>query len=429
MEVDKFVNNLGKICDEFAINIIDGTTEEVRFSENTIDLDSEWSNPSYSVFAARGRKVVETSFDSLESWEDKLIELSKMLENAPENPDFYGINPVKFDYHNIQDYRNEDLHAMAGEMIRGALDGGADRAAGLAYLYNLRHRVITPWNDQEYSESSLELVVRAFKGGNSGQEALHYGMDSMGSADPYGAGMSAARTAALTHKKASIDEGKYDVVFSPYTMGALISYNMEFLSYYSINAGLSPFLDRSGRMVASKYVTIFDDPLDKKGAGFTPVDQEGTATSRVNLIENGILKGYLHSYSTGRQSGNKSTGNAGIMQPMPWQIHMAGGGGNQDDMIAGMKRGIFINNSWYTRFQDESNGIFSTVPRDGVFLIENGEVSGTLQGLRISDSILNILMNVKELSREEKYVKWWDEIHSSIMPYALVENVNISKGF
>ncbi|WMT50891.1 MAG: TldD/PmbA family protein [Ferroplasma sp.] len=429
MEIDKFVKNLGKICDEFAINVTDGTTEEVRFSENTIDLDSEWSNPSYTVFAARGKKIVETSLDSLESWEGKLRALSNMLENAPENPDFYGINPVKFSYHNIQEYRNADIHGMAGDMIHGARDGGADRAAGLIYLHNLRNRVITPWNDQEYSESSLELVVRAFKGSNSGQEALHYGMDSMESANPYGAGMSAARTATLTDKKASIDEGKYDVIFSPYTMGTVLSYNMEFLSYYSINAGLSPFLDRAGQVVASKNVTIFDDPLDKRGAGFTPVDQEGTATSRVNLIENGILKGYLHSYSTGRQSGNQSTGNAGIIQPMPWQIHMAGGSGNPDDMIAGMKKGLLINNSWYARFQDESNGTFSTVPRDGIFLIENGEVSGSLEGIRISDSILNILMHVRELSREEKYVKWWDEIHASIMPYALVENVNISKGF
>jgi PmbA protein len=429
VEIDKFVNNLGKICDEFAINIMEGTTEEVRFSVNSIDLDTEWSNPSYSVFAARGKKIVETSFDSLESGETQLRVLSGMLDNAPENQDFYGINPVKFAYRDLHDCRDADIHKMAEDMIRGAMEGGADRAAGLAYLHNLRNRVITPWNDQEYSESSLELMVRAFKGSNSGQEALHYGIDSMESADPYSVGISAGRTATLTGERASIDEGKYDVIFSPYTMGTVLSYNMEFLSYYSINAGLSPFLNKTGKIIASKNVTIFDDPLNKNGAGYTPVDQEGTATSRVNLIDRGILRGYLHSYSTGRQSRNKSTGNAGIMQPVPWQIHMAGGSGNLEDMIGGMKRGLFINNSWYTRFQDESSGIFSTVPRDGIFLIENGEITGTLEGIRISDSILNILMNIKDLSSEEKYVKWWDEIHPSIMPYALVENVNISKGF
>ena len=98
-------------------------------------------------------------------------------------------------------------------------------------------------------------------------------------------------------------------------------------------------------------------------------------------------------------------------------------------MIHGVKRGLFINNSWYTRFQDQSTGTFSTVPRDGVFLIENGEIVGTVSGIRISDSILNILQNISEVSKQEKYVKWWDEIHPSIMPYALIENVNITKGF
>ena len=429
MEIDNFVKQLDKICDEFAINVEEGTTDEVRFSGNRIDLNNKWYYPSYHIFAAKGKKTGEISFDQLESWEKQLNNISSIIDHAPENPDFCGINPVKFNYHHNGIDSEFDLNDISGEMIRGSMDGGADSTAGLSYLHNIKNRIITTWNDQEYFESGLEFVVRSFKDKNSGQEALHFGIDSMKSADPYETGGEAAKTATIIDKKTSIDEGRYEVLFSPYTMGTVLSYNMNFLSYYSINAGLSPFIDKIGKNVASENVTIYDDPLNTRGAGARPVDQEGTATDKVNLIDHGILKNYLHSYSTGKLSGNVSTGNAGIMEPLPWQLHMSGGNYDLDDMIHGMKKGLFINNSWYTRFQDESNGIFSTVPRDGVFLIENGEIAGAVSGIRISDSILNILQNVSQVSKQEKYVKWWDEIHPSIIPYALVKNVNITKGF
>ena len=429
MEIENFVKEIRKICDEFTINIEDGVTDEVRFSQNSIDLNNSWSSPSYNIFVARGKKTAELSFDSLEPGESQLKILHDMLEIAPENPDFYGINPVKYNYHGNQNYHNVDLYDIAGELIQGSLDGGSEKAAGLAYLDHTRNRIITPWNDQEYYNSGLEIVVRAFRGSNSGQEALHFGEGSMESANPYNTGMAAAKTASMSDKTVSINEGRYDVVFSPYTIGTVLSYNVGFLSYYSINAGLSPFIGKIGKQIASENVTIYDDPLNGSGVGYRPVDEEGTATGKLNLIENGLLKTYMHSYSTGKQSGNQSTGNAGIMDPAPWQLHMSPGNSTPEDMIGSIKSGLFINNAWYTRFQDESNGIFSTVPRDGVFLIKDGDIAGNVSGIRISDSILNILKNVVEVSREEKYVKWWDEIAPSIMPYAMVKNVNITKGF
>ena len=41
----------------------------------------------------------------------------------------------------------------------------------------------------------------------------------------------------------------------------------------------------------------------------------------------------------------------------------------------------------------------------------------------------NRYRSIKKVSSEEKYVKWWDEISPSIMPYVLAEDVNITKGF
>jgi len=84
-------------------------------------------------------------------------------------------------------------------------------------------------------------------------------------------------------------------------------------------------------------------------------------------------------------------------------------------------------NTWYTRFQDYRNGDFSTIPRDGIFYIEDGEIKESWQGIRISDNIPRIFSNILDVSNETMQVKWWDEVMPSLIPYVLVKDVNITK--
>ncbi|MEM2615378.1 MAG: metallopeptidase TldD-related protein, partial [Thermoplasmatales archaeon] len=95
--------------------------------------------------------------------------------------------------------------------------------------------------------------------------------------------------------------------------------------------------------------------------------------------------------------------------------------------ISSTKKGLLIVNTWYTRFQDYRQGIFSTIPRDGIFYIENGEVKEAWKGVRISDSLLNIYRNIEGITRETEKVKWWDETLPTKSPYVEVADVNISR--
>ncbi len=204
---------------------------------------------------------------------------------------------------------------------------------------------------------------------------------------------------------------------------------MQSLSYYSVETGMSSFGDQIGRKVAGDGVNLVDDPLDSTGDGFRACDDEATATKKNRIITDGQLNTFFHSYSTAVRSGSRTTGNAGIILPMPWQLKILPGRTKLSDMISGMKNGLLIENCWYTRFQDYRNGIFSTVPRDGVFLVQNGAIKGDLSGIRISDSFRNILSNIEEISSETKNAKWWQEVSSTNMPYVKVKNVNISRAF
>lgn len=157
------------------------------------------------------------------------------------------------------------------------------------------------------------------------------------------------------------------------------------------------------------------------------LDDEGSPTKKTPVIEKGVVKSLLHNFSTANRYHVETTGNAGIVSPAPWQISVEQGNEDLDDMIASTKKGLFINNTWYTRFQDYREGIFSTIPRDGIFYIENGEIKESWGGIRISDSLINIYKNIEGISRETKKVKWWDETMHTKSPYVAAAEVNISR--
>lgn len=421
-----------KGMDDIAVERIESSISQVRYSDNSKDLYNDWSEDTISVFAAKGKKIGVINIKDYSSMDKRIDELVDICNRVPENPSYFGINPKKQCYPKPRKFKIEDrdVQEIASMMISSAQDEGAERTAGVVYRNKFSHNVKTNYNEYSFETGGHELLIRAFCGASTGQESLHYGIEkSIKSSDPEEMGRTAARTAKLGSNGKQGSDGKFTVLMSPYLLGNIISYSSGFLSSYSVDAGMSCFIDKIGEKVADDSFTLYDDPTDYSGEGARPIDEEGTVTKKNTLIEKGTLKSYLHSFSTGQKFSSETTANAGIIAPRAWQMKVEPGKDSFESMLSDIKDGLFINNSWYTRFQDYRNGVFSTVPRDGIFRIKNGEIMETWTGIRISESVLNVLQNVRSLSKETKNVKWWEEIFPSVMPYALVENVNITKAF
>ena len=73
------------------------------------------------------------------------------------------------------------------------------------------------------------------------------------------------------------------------------------------------------------------------------------------------------------------------------------------------------------------SGDFSTIPRDGMFLVRNGSVEKPIKDLRISDNMLRIFSNILELSRERYWITWWEVETPVLAPYAYVSSLNFMK--
>jgi PmbA protein len=421
-----------KGAEEAVIEMVTDRTSQVRFSGDSLDLFNRWNSMSVSIFVSRGKRVASTTVRDMSDLDNEISNLMAICSNVPENPSYNGINSESQTYPSQPDHGEEsvDIQQLAGALMKGAVEGGAERSSGLVYHRDMDIEIKTEYNHGKQHLSGVEMVVRAFRGDSTGQESIHSGSgNGFGLETALETGRAAGRTSSTDVEKVDIDQGKYDLLLSPYVTGNLLSYSSGFFSAYAVESGLSCFAGKIGHKVASDLVTLEDDPLNTTGSGFRIFDEEGTITGKNTLIRSGTLKTYLHSFSTGKKFEGHTTGNAGIISPRAWQLSLAPGKSSIEDMISEIDRGLVINNAWYTRFQDYRNGVFSTVPRDGVYLVKNGEIMGRVSGIRISDSVPDFLKNISRISRERKNVRWWEEISPSIMPSVLARDMNISKAF
>jgi PmbA protein len=420
-------------ADEVSALYVEREMKQTRFSNSKLDIMLNYQENVLSLFLSKGRRTLFTTLRNFKDIDSSLQNIVKILNNMPENKDFVGLNTKKQSYRSHQPDGSlmnlEDLNYLTRRAIEGAQEKGAKRVAGVIYHFVENISISTNYNSAMDKNTGLFFSVRAFNEyGYPGQSAFHTSKhELLNDFDPYFVGEEAADYALLMETPKEGNEGRYDVLFHPLCFGSLISYSAPMASAYSVETGMSFFTDTLGKKIGSEEFNLYDDPTMESGVGYRLFDDEGTETKRVPIIEKGVVKTYLHNFSTASRQGVETTGNAGIINPQPWQPVMGNGRRSFDEMIGDMKRGLFIVNTWYTRFQDYRNGDFSTIPRDGIFLVQDGEIVESWKGIRISDNLPRIFSAIKEVSAERVQVKWWDEVMPSLIPYVLVENVNITK--
>ena len=141
------------------------------------------------------------------------------------------------------------------------------------------------------------------------------------------------------------------------------------------------------------------------------------------------MRGYLHTLPTAKNWKTESTGSAGFVTPHAWNLEVGAGDSGFDEMAKEMKRGIILTSNWYTRFKNYRTGEFSTVPRDGAYLVEGGEVTMPLKGMRAGDDLQRLFSSVRLLSRDREWIQWWEVDTPTLCPWILVDGVTITRAY
>ena len=151
--------------------------------------------------------------------------------------------------------------------------------------------------------------------------------------------------------------------------------------------GSSAFSGRVGKRVAAKGVTVLDDGTIGDRRGSLNVDDEGNATQRTVLIEDGILRGYMQDSLNARLMGVAPTGNgrresyAHIPMPRMTNTYMLGGDKAPDEIVAGIKKGLYATNFGGGQV-DITSGKF-VFSASEAFWVENGKILYPVKGATI----------------------------------------------
>lgn len=247
---------------------------------------------------------------------------------------------------------------------------------------SLGHRIEDRW-----TEASVDGIQRAGTSDGCGSRASYRLSDLDGGA----AGSVAAARARAGVDPVEVPAGRYEVVLDP----RCVAYMMDFLSIYGFNARAV----QEGRSFASvgelqldRALSIWDDADDPRhlGPGF---DAEGTPKARLDLVTEGVTVGLAQDRRTAAKAGTSSTGHAipggASMGALPTNVFIgdgAGGGSEQDALVASVERGLLVHDFWYTRVLDPKTLVVTGLTRNGVFLIENGQVGPAVSNLRFTQS-------------------------------------------
>lgn len=211
-------------------------------------------------------------------------------------------------------------------------------------------------------------------------------------------------TTAVNHALTSLEAiqppaGEMPVVLGPGITGILL--------HEAIGHGMeadfnrkktSTFCTMIGRKVAEPFVTIIDDGTNQNLAGSINVDDEGVPGQKTILVENGILKGYLHDKISAKQYGVAPTGNGRRQDYQNYPIprmrntYMIGGEATPDDVIKQAGNGIYV--------ETVANGQVDIGAGDFAFyvakgrLIENGKLTKQIKDVNIMGNGPKMLANI-----------------------------------
>ena len=212
-----------------------------------------------------------------------------------------------------------------------------------------------------------------------------------GRLDAAGMGAVAIDKAVRSRKPHRLSPGKYTVILEPSAVSDLVGIMLEDFDQRAADEGRSFATkkgggSRLGENVFGKNVTIFSDPSDPVVPGGIYSD-DGQPARRTMWVENGVLK----NLQCGRYWAQKSK-NAPV--PSPTCLTMMGGTTTTADLVNQTKRGLLITRFWYIREVDPQTVLLTGLTRDGVFLIEHGEIVRPVCNFRFNESPVAMLNKV-----------------------------------
>ena len=240
-------------------------------------------------------------------------------------------------------------------------------------------------------------------------------------------------------KRIDLPAGRYETILPAGTVSALMLYGYFSASARDAEEGRSVFsagnsATRIGEKLSPHPLRLYSDPaypglecapfpiVHASGGGMSSVFDNGYPTGATDWMTDGTLTNLIRTRGWAARTGTEP-------HPGIENLILDGNGtASLADMIASTERGLLLTTLWYIREVDPQTLLVTGLTRDGVYLVENGEVQGAVNNFRFNESPIDLLGRATEVGRTERAMsrEWNDWFRRTAMPPLRIPDFNMS---
>lgn len=427
MELNIFINKLFQEAknngfNEYEVYYVD--RESLSINAYNEEVEKYNLTTSYGL-SFRGKINDKIGYSYTEILDDDAINM--LVKNAKESALVIENEDIQFIYEGDKEYAEVNTYykalenlpadklidlALSMEKEAKTLDNRVTSFGGCGIGYSkARYGIINSKGLNLENKSNLlsAYVVPIIKNG----EDMHDGMgyvtaNSIEDVDPRKLAQDGINEAISRIGGKSVSSGKYKAVINNEAMVSILSTFAGVFSGDAVQKGLSLLKGKEGEIIASKQVTLLDDPHLENGLASVPFDDEGVATKKKDIIHEGKLMTLLHNLKTANKGNTKSTGNgfknsyASPVGVSPTNLYIQKGEKSFEELLKDVGEGLLITE--FAGLHSGANSItgdFSLAAKG--FYIKDGKKDYPVEQITVAGNFFDLLKNIEVVGSDLKF--------------------------
>lgn len=239
------------------------------------------------------------------------------------------------------------------------------------------------------------------------------------------------------NRTVELPAGRYETLMPPSTVADMMIYLGWSMDGRGAEEGRTALSaagggTRVGEKLTDLPLTMYSDPF-AAGLLCAPFVAATSSSETVSVFDNGMDIGRVDWIRDGTINAlaypRAAAAEFGTTPAVPADnLLMTGGSADLADMVAATERGLLLTTLWYIRTVDPTTLLLTGLTRDGVYLIEDGEVTGAVNNFRFNESPLDLLRRATEAGVAEPTLprEWGDWATRAVMPTLRIPDFHMS---
>lgn len=430
-EIIKEALNIG--LDEIEIYETSSSRLSMSLFESKIDSYTIANDQDYLIKALINHKMVECHLASLDNLDINLV-LNNLKENALsiESEDISSLYEGEKEYpevkYKVNTFKNKTYEEKVEilnklETLCLNLDSRIKQVMSIDYEEVLNTTSITNSKglninkSLDYALVSIQLLASE-NDDNKSAYKVDFIVDDDFDLESFAKKAVLEAVSKLNSK--SINSGEYQVIMKNEAMRSLLGALCGLFVGENVYKGISLLKDKLNQKIFDEKINIVDNSLLDYSFNSSPFDDEGVSAKKTVLVEDGILKAYLHNLKSAHMMNMTPTGNGYGASTSPTNLAILNGDKSFDELLKIMNDGIIIEdisglhaglNSFTTQFSLLASG----------FEVKDGKIVRPINLITVAGVFLDMMKDIKAIGNDLEY-----GINGIGSPSILFNKLNIS---